>query len=180
MALTDSLDELITSGAITPQLAMRVLQQVLHISLDSAWFSCTPVLNEVFGFGLRSMGIWLHSLTSPLQTRWKNRWRQRQHWRHVSQLFYPAACMLNALWWLIISLLQGHLHTYRLCDDVWTFIVKNPNFKMESNEMVSAQRIKIIACKDPDAIEAGKKCWHAGRLRLLVYWWVVNGGIRCQ
>ncbi|KAI0938664.1 Transcription initiation factor IIA small chain (TFIIA 13.5 kDa subunit), variant 2 [Taiwanofungus camphoratus] len=27
MALTDSLDELITSGAITPQLAMKVLQQ---------------------------------------------------------------------------------------------------------------------------------------------------------
>jgi hypothetical protein len=52
---------------------------------------------------------------------------------------------------------QGHLHTYRLCDDVWTFIVKNPSFKMESNEMVSAQRIKIIACKNGDAIEAGKK-----------------------
>lgn len=34
MALTDSLDELITSGAITPQLAMKVLQQVrLHIIL---------------------------------------------------------------------------------------------------------------------------------------------------
>lgn len=28
MALTDSLDELITSGSITPQLAMKVLQQV--------------------------------------------------------------------------------------------------------------------------------------------------------
>jgi hypothetical protein len=28
MALTDSLDELITSGAITPQLAMKVLSQV--------------------------------------------------------------------------------------------------------------------------------------------------------
>jgi hypothetical protein len=28
MALTDSLDELITSGDITPQLAMKVLQQV--------------------------------------------------------------------------------------------------------------------------------------------------------
>lgn len=53
--------------------------------------------------------------------------------------------------------LQGHLHTYRLCDDVWTFIVKNPSFKMESNEMVSAPRIKIIACKNGDAIEAGKK-----------------------
>ena len=31
MALTDSLDELITSGAITPQLAMKVLQQVREI-----------------------------------------------------------------------------------------------------------------------------------------------------
>jgi len=32
MALTDSLDELITSGAITPQLAMKVLQQVCVLS----------------------------------------------------------------------------------------------------------------------------------------------------
>lgn len=31
MALTDSLDELITSGAITPQLAMKVLQQVVSL-----------------------------------------------------------------------------------------------------------------------------------------------------
>jgi hypothetical protein len=35
MALTDSLDELITSGAITPQLAMKVLQQVLTSNLHS-------------------------------------------------------------------------------------------------------------------------------------------------
>lgn len=52
---------------------------------------------------------------------------------------------------------QGHLHTYRLCDDVWTFIVKNPSFKMEQNEMVTASKIKIVACKNGDAIEAGKK-----------------------
>lgn len=32
MALTDSLDELITSGAITPQLAMKVLQQVVNVT----------------------------------------------------------------------------------------------------------------------------------------------------
>jgi hypothetical protein len=36
MALTDSLDELITSGAITPQLAMKVLQQVRYA------FPCGP------------------------------------------------------------------------------------------------------------------------------------------
>lgn len=53
--------------------------------------------------------------------------------------------------------LKGHLRTYRLCDDVWTFIIKDPVFKMESNDMVSSSRIKIIACKNGDAIEAGKK-----------------------
>ena len=37
MALTDSLDELITSGAITPQLAMKVLQQV-----------CNPMFHIMF------------------------------------------------------------------------------------------------------------------------------------
>ena len=34
MALTDSLDELITSGAITPQLAMKVLQQVCVVPVN--------------------------------------------------------------------------------------------------------------------------------------------------
>ncbi len=53
--------------------------------------------------------------------------------------------------------LKGNLRTYRLCDDVWTFIIKDPAFKMESNDMVSSSRIKIIACKNGDAIEAGKK-----------------------
>ena len=55
------------------------------------------------------------------------------------------------------SLTQGHLHTYRLCDDVWTFIVKNAQFKMESNELVSTPKVKIVACKNGDAIETGKK-----------------------
>jgi len=58
---------------------------------------------------------------------------------------------------VLTKALKGHLHTYRLCDDVWTFIVKNASFKMESNEIVNAPRIKIIACKNGDAIEAGKK-----------------------
>lgn len=53
--------------------------------------------------------------------------------------------------------LKGHLHTYRLCDDVWTFIVKNPSFKMESSDIVTAPRIKIIACKNGDALDGTKK-----------------------
>jgi hypothetical protein len=42
MALTDSLDELITSGAITPQLAMKVLQQVCLAVISSAVWGGVP------------------------------------------------------------------------------------------------------------------------------------------
>lgn len=97
MALTDSLDELITSGAITPQLAMKVLLQFDKSLADA--------------------------LVKIVKTK---------------------------------TSLKGHLKTYRLCDDVWTFIIKNPTFKMENNEVVTAQKIKIIACKNADAPE-GKK-----------------------
>ncbi|KAL7421848.1 Transcription initiation factor IIA subunit 2 [Cryptotrichosporon argae] len=55
---------------------------------------------------------------------------------------------------------KGHLSTYRLCDDVWTFVVKNPQFRMEgqssSSELVTAPKIKIVACKSGDAVD-GKK-----------------------
>ena len=68
--------------------------------------------------------------------------------RGLSHLISDAACLYNN---------KGHLHTYRLCDDVWTFIVKNASFKMESSDMVAAPRIKIIACKNGDALDATKK-----------------------
>lgn len=42
--------------------------------------------------------------------------------------------------------LKGHLHTYRCCDDVWTFIVKDVNFKMDGGEAVYADKIRIVAC----------------------------------
>ncbi|KAG1456667.1 hypothetical protein G6F55_006377 [Rhizopus delemar] len=78
MALTDSLDELIQSGHINPQLAMRVL-----MTFDR---SISEALSQI-----------------------------------------------------------GHLHTYRFCDEVWTFIVENPNFKFDQ-ELVSADKVKIVAC----------------------------------
>lgn len=42
---------------------------------------------------------------------------------------------------------QGHLHNYRLCDEVWTFIVKNAQFKLDNGEMLPVDRAKIVACK---------------------------------
>ncbi|GAA5880668.1 hypothetical protein JCM8547_008341 [Rhodosporidiobolus lusitaniae] len=48
---------------------------------------------------------------------------------------------------------KAHLNTYRLCDEVWTFILQNPTFKLENNqEVVTAHgKCRIVACKAGDA-----------------------------
>lgn len=40
---------------------------------------------------------------------------------------------------------QGHLHTYRFCDNVWTFILQDATFKNEDNPE-NVGRVKIVAC----------------------------------
>ena len=138
MALTDSLDELITSGAITPQLAMKVLQQVrepmFYVMLDTI-VDFSSLLQ--FDKSLADTMVKQVKTKTTLKVCVASK-------SHLYRSYQPPA-------------IQGHLKTYRLCDDVWTFIVKNPSFKMESNEMVQAQKIKIIACKNGEAIEPSKK-----------------------
>lgn len=41
--------------------------------------------------------------------------------------------------------MQGHLDTYRFCDDVWTFIIKDVNFKMEHSVNLHSDKIKIVS-----------------------------------
>ncbi|XTI83242.1 transcription initiation factor IIA, gamma subunit [Cenococcum geophilum] len=43
---------------------------------------------------------------------------------------------------------KGHLDTYRFCDDVWTFIIKDINFKLENGNPnpIQADRVKIVSC----------------------------------
>ena len=41
---------------------------------------------------------------------------------------------------------KGHLDTYRFCDEVWTFIIKNIKFKLESNVTLDVDKVKIVAC----------------------------------
>ncbi|WFD19513.1 Transcription initiation factor IIA subunit 2 [Malassezia caprae] len=43
--------------------------------------------------------------------------------------------------------IKGHLHNYRLCDEVWTFIIKNAMFKLDNGEMLPVEKAKIVACK---------------------------------
>ncbi|KAI1396227.1 transcription initiation factor IIA gamma chain [Hypoxylon fuscum] len=42
---------------------------------------------------------------------------------------------------------KGSLDTYRFCDEVWTFQLKNVTFKMENGgQVVSADKVKIVSC----------------------------------
>ena len=48
---------------------------------------------------------------------------------------------------------QGHLDTYRFCDEVWTFILKDVKFKMDNAQQTEAERVKIVACQSKDKQE---------------------------
>ncbi|CAG8529074.1 8472_t:CDS:2 [Paraglomus occultum] len=50
---------------------------------------------------------------------------------------------------------QGSLRTYRFCDEVWTFIIKDPNLRIE-HEQLHVDKIKIVACSAKKPGEAEK------------------------
>ncbi|XP_038689262.1 transcription initiation factor IIA subunit 2-like [Tripterygium wilfordii] len=86
MCLTETLDEMVQSGTLTPELAIQVLVQ-----FDK-------------------------SMTEALELQVKSK---------VS--------------------VKGHLHTYRFCDNVWTFILQDALFKHDDNQE-NVGRVKIVAC----------------------------------
>ncbi|KAL5118153.1 Transcription initiation factor IIA subunit 2 [Pleosporales sp. CAS-2024a] len=49
---------------------------------------------------------------------------------------------------------KGHLDTYRFCDDVWTFIIKDITFKLDNSNQVHADRVKIVSCTSKPPREA--------------------------
>ncbi|XP_052008236.1 transcription initiation factor IIA subunit 2 [Xyrauchen texanus] len=85
-SLQESLDELIQTQQITPQLALQVLLQ-----FDKA-----------------------------INTGLANRVRNRVNFR-------------------------GSLNTYRFCDNVWTFVLNDVEFR-EVTELVKVDKVKIVAC----------------------------------
>lgn len=46
---------------------------------------------------------------------------------------------------------KGHLRTYRFCDDVWTFIIKDVDIKLENGEPATVDKFKIVACNSRKA-----------------------------
>lgn len=43
------------------------------------------------------------------------------------------------------SVLQGSLNTYRFCDNVWTFVLNDVEFR-EVTDLVKVDKVKIVAC----------------------------------
>ncbi|TKA33781.1 Transcription initiation factor IIA subunit 2 [Salinomyces thailandicus] len=52
---------------------------------------------------------------------------------------------------------KGHLDTYRFCDEVWTFILKDVKFKMDNAAQTEAERVKIVACQTKEKQEKHDK-----------------------
>ncbi|XP_041017228.1 transcription initiation factor IIA subunit 2 isoform X1 [Juglans microcarpa x Juglans regia] len=86
MCLTETLDEMVQNGTLSPELAIQVLVQ-----FDK-------------------------SMTEALEAQVKSK--------------------VN---------IKGHLHTYRFCDNVWTFILQGATFKSEECQENVGQ-VKIVAC----------------------------------
>ncbi|XP_048493384.1 transcription initiation factor IIA subunit 2 isoform X1 [Beta vulgaris subsp. vulgaris] len=92
MCLTETLDEMVQNGTLSPELAIQVLVQ-----FDK-------------------------SMTEALEAQVKTKVTIK-----------------------VLIIIDGHLHTYRFCDNVWTFILQDALFKSEElTENVS--RVKIVAC----------------------------------
>ncbi|KAG9447520.1 hypothetical protein H6P81_013648 [Aristolochia fimbriata] len=86
MCLTETLDEMVSNGTLSPEVAIQVLVQ-----FDK-------------------------SMTEALETQVKSK---------VS--------------------IKAHLHTYRFCDNVWTFILQDAIFKNEETQE-NVGSMKIVAC----------------------------------
>ncbi|OAA68838.1 transcription initiation factor iia small chain [Cordyceps fumosorosea ARSEF 2679] len=104
LALTDTLDDLISESRIHPQLAMKIL------------------------------GNFDQAITEALQKNVRSRLQFKVN--STGDSTPPAR------WWR-----RGSLDTYRLCDEVWTFLIKNVTFKMDNgSQTVVADKVKIVSC----------------------------------
>ncbi|GLJ16111.1 hypothetical protein SUGI_0268620 [Cryptomeria japonica] len=85
MCLTETLDELVSNGTLTPEHAIQVLVQ-----FDK-------------------------SMAEALETHVKSK-----------------------------VTIKGHLHTYRFCDNVWTFLLQNAQFKNEDSLETVSRMLQIL------------------------------------
>ncbi|KAG9536044.1 hypothetical protein KCU77_g6640, partial [Aureobasidium melanogenum] len=53
---------------------------------------------------------------------------------------------------------KGHLDTYRFCDDVWTFILKDVKVKLDNSQQIEVEKVRIVSLLNANsAHNSGKK-----------------------
>ncbi|ELW71339.1 Transcription initiation factor IIA subunit 2 [Tupaia chinensis] len=58
---------------------------------------------------------------------------------------YRNTTLGNSLQESLDELIQGSLNTYRFCDNVWTFVLNDVEFR-EVTELIKVDKVKIVAC----------------------------------
>lgn len=124
--LTDTLDDLITDTRIDPQLAMKILANFDRAIADVLQERVKARLTfKVRQPCCEATLVCLGNLEG---------WRGMRSGRNMADMEVSIR-------------LQGSLDTYRFCDEVWTFLIKNVQFKMENGgQAVVADKVKIVSC----------------------------------
>ncbi|KAI6382062.1 Transcription initiation factor IIA small chain (TFIIA 13.5 kDa subunit) [Pyricularia grisea] len=118
ICLTDALDDLITNDRINPQLAMRILANFDRVVAETLQEKVKARLQ----FKVSSSNI-------------------------CKSVMRRAGLNVHVNSSTLFSKLQGALDNYRFCDDVWTFVIKNINFKLDGgNQTIQADKVKIVSC----------------------------------
>uniref|UniRef100_A0A8C6QIX8 Transcription initiation factor IIA gamma chain n=1 Tax=Nannospalax galili TaxID=1026970 RepID=A0A8C6QIX8_NANGA len=58
---------------------------------------------------------------------------------------YRNTTLGNSLQESLDELIQGSLNTDRFCDNVWTFVLNDVEFR-EVTELIKVDKVKIVAC----------------------------------
>ncbi len=146
--LTEALDELIQSGHINPVLAMKVLTQFDKSVAES--------LNKQVKAKC-SVKVRYYPLPFFLRRRARPAgWDDSRHataaLNTCSHAFLPApSLLLSLLSSRAYHRQQGHLKHYNHCYEVWTLKVTNGQLKMDNNEIIPVDNVKIVACKVPES-----------------------------
>ncbi|KAE8745594.1 Transcription initiation factor IIA subunit 2 [Frankliniella fusca] len=55
-----------------------------------------------------------------------------------------------------LSFKAGKLHTYRFCDNVWTFMLNDVEFR-EVQEIAKVSKVKVVACDGKAVVEEASR-----------------------
>jgi transcription initiation factor TFIIA small subunit len=135
IALTDALDELIGEERIDPQLAMKVLTQFDRVIAETLQEKVKARLTfKVISFHLH---LDRGAASGCFWCRGRNKNSTGGQGKRTEMLTRASPSLRT----------QGSLDTYRFCDEVWTFLIRNVAFKLDNGgQTINADKVKIVSC----------------------------------